>query len=187
MSHQIPAPKPRALYLAAQVDQASIAMISTAILDINSNDEYITKMAEIHGMTYNPKPITLYIDSYGGYVYQCMGLLSVMKNSKVPVHTVVTGCAMSCGFMIAITGHERYAYEKSTFMYHQASSGTFGKLKEMEEDIAETRRLQKMIEDHAVANTGLTRKQLRDNYDAKHDWFMNAKEALKYKVIDAII
>ena len=187
MSHNIPAPKPRALYLAAQVDQVSMGMISTAILDINSNDEYISKMAEIHGMIYNPKPIVLYIDSYGGYVYQCFGLLSVMKNSKVPVHTVVTGCAMSCGFMIAITGHERFAYEKATFMYHQVSSGTGGKLKEMEEDIIETKRLQKMIEDHAAANTGLTRKQLKENFDGKKDWFMNTKEALKYKVIDAII
>lgn len=187
MSHNIPAPKPRALYLSTQVDQASMGMISTAILDINSNDEYIAKMAEVHGMTYQPKPITIYIDSYGGYVYQCFGLLSVMKNSQVPVHTIVTGCAMSCGFMIAITGHERYAYEKATLMYHQVGSGTGGKLKEMEEDIIETRRLQKMIEDHAIANTGLTRKQLKDNYEAKKDWFMNTKEALKYKVIDGII
>lgn len=187
MSHNIPAPKPRTLYLSSQVDQSSMAMISTSILDINSNDEYISKMAEIHGMVYNPKPIQIYIDSYGGYVYQCFGLLSVMKNSKVPIHTIVTGCAMSCGFLIAISGHERYAYDKSTFMYHQVSSGAIGKAKEMEEEIIETKRLQKMIEDHTIANTGLTRKQLKDNYDAKHDWFMNAKEALKYKVIDAII
>lgn len=187
MSHTIPAPKPRALYLAAQVDQASMAMMSTAILDINSNDEYISKMCEVHGMTYEPKPIVIYVDSYGGYVYQCFGLLSVMKNSKVPVHTIVTGCAMSCGFMIAISGHERYAYEKATFMYHQVSSGTFGKLKEMEEDIVETKRLQKIVEDHALANTGLTRKQLKENFDGKKDWYMNTKEALKYKVIDAII
>ena len=64
---------------------------------------------------------------------------------------------------------------------------SYGKLKEMEEDLVETRRLQKMIEDHAIANTSLTRKQLKENYDAKHDWFMNVKDALKYKVIDAII
>ncbi len=68
MSHNIPAPKPRALYLSSQVDQSSMGMLSTAILDINSNDEYITKMADIHGMTYNPKPIVIHIDSYGGYV-----------------------------------------------------------------------------------------------------------------------
>lgn len=66
MSHNIPAPKPRTLYLSSQVDQSSMAMISTSILDINSNDEYISKMAEIHGMVYNPKPIQIYIDSYGG-------------------------------------------------------------------------------------------------------------------------
>ena len=27
----------------------------------------------------------------------------------------------------------------------------------------------------------------KDNYEAKKDWFMNTKEALKYKVIDGII
>ena len=72
-------------------------------------------------------------------------------------------------------------------MYHQVSGGTHGKIKEVEEDLIEAKRLQKMIEDHAIANTGLTRKQLKENYDAKHDWFMNTKDALKYKVIDAII
>jgi len=187
MSHNIPAPKPRVLYLASQVDQGSINTISSAIIDINTNDEYIAKLAEIHGMSYKPSPILLYVDSYGGYVYQCFGLLSIMKNSKIPIHTIVTGCAMSCGFLIAIAGHERYAYENATFMYHQVSGGGHGKVKEVEEDLIEAKRLQKMLEDHTIANTGLTRSQLKDNYEAKKDWYINTKEALKYKIIDGVI
>ena len=38
MSHNIPAPKPRVLYLASQVDQGSINTISSAIIDINTKE-----------------------------------------------------------------------------------------------------------------------------------------------------
>jgi ATP-dependent Clp protease protease subunit len=187
MALQIPIPKDRQLHFAQQVDQASINALTKAILEINEDDEYITKLSDVHGFTYNPKPIELYIDSYGGYAYQCLGLIGIMQNSKIPVHTIVTGCAMSCGFLIAITGHKRFAYQHSTFMYHQVSSGAVGKLKEMEEDIIETKRLQKFIEEHTLATTKLTEKELEKCYEQKKDWYFTSKQALKHGIIDSII
>lgn len=62
---QIPIPKERNLYLAKQVDQESINEITKAIIDINDDDADLIKLAELHGMVYKPKPIMLYIDSYG--------------------------------------------------------------------------------------------------------------------------
>lgn len=183
----LPIPKDRKLYLANQVDQASINQITKAIIDINEDDIYIKKLAEASGFKYESKPIELYIDSYGGLVYQCFGLLSVMKKSKIPVHTITTGCAMSCGFMIAITGHKRFCYEKATYMYHQVSSAAWGKAKDLEEEVVETVRLQKMIEDHTRENTKISKKQLKESYDNKKDWFMSSKEALKLGVVDEII
>jgi ATP-dependent Clp protease protease subunit len=90
----LPEPKERNLFLAKQVDQDSINQISKAIIAINEDDEYVSKIYNAHDFEYKPKPIKLYIDSYGGLVYQCMGLLGIMKASKIPVHTIVTGCAM---------------------------------------------------------------------------------------------
>ena len=187
MIQQLPIPKERNLYLAKQVDQASMNEISRAIIDINQSDEYLGKLAELHGMAYTPKPIKLFIDSYGGYVYQCMGLLGIMEKSETPVHTVVTGAAMSCGFIIAITGHRRFAYDKATFMYHQVSSGMWGKVKELEEDLEETKRLQAFIEEHTLEKTKMTRAMLDDNYKGKKDWFINSKQCLKLGIIDEII
>lgn len=184
---QLPIAKDRNLYLAKQVDQASINEISKAIIDINQDDEYLGKLAELHGMTYTPKPIKLYIDSYGGYVYQCLGLLGIMDKSVVPVHTIVTGAAMSCGFMIAIGGQKRFAYDTATHMYHQVSSVMWGKLKDMEEDLEETKRLQSIIEEHTLAHTKMTREMLDENYKGKKDWFITAKQALKLGIIDEII
>ena len=112
----LPAPKDRNLYLAKQVDQESINAITKSIVEICDNDEYITKLYALHDLTYIPKPIKLYIDSYGGQVYQCLGLLGVMKHAKTPVHTIVTGCAMSCGLLISISGQKRFGLPKSTYL-----------------------------------------------------------------------
>jgi ATP-dependent Clp protease protease subunit len=184
---QLPIAKERNLYLAKQVDQASINEISKAIIDINQSDEYLAKLVELHGMSYTPKPIKLYIDSYGGHVYQCFGLLGIMDKSEVPVHTIVTGAAMSCGFLIAITGHKRFAYDTATHMYHQVSTGFNGKSKDMEEDLEEVKRLQSILEEHTLARTKMSRAQLDENYKGKKDWYINAKQALKLGIIDEII
>jgi ATP-dependent Clp protease protease subunit len=180
-------PKERNLFFTKQFDQSSIADLTQSILEINRNDEYLRKLYAVYGLTYNPAPIKIYIDSYGGYVYQCFGLLSVMDNSKTPIHTIVTGAAMSCGFMMAIHGHKRFAMRNATLMYHQVSSGTGGKLKEMEEDVQETQRLQKRIMEMTVKRTKISLAKLEENFRIKHDWFMEADEALLNGVIDEIL
>ena len=156
----LPTPMNRNLFLAKQVDQASINELSKAIIAINEDDEFISKIYAAHDLSYLPKPIKLYVDSYGGYVYQCFGLLGIMKASKAPIHTIVTGCAMSCGFLISIAGHKRFGYPKSTYLYHQVSGGVIGKAKDMEEDVIETMRLQKMLEDHTLEFKKITAKRL---------------------------
>lgn len=187
MAITIPQPKERNLYLAKQVTQESINDISKAIIDINENDELLKKIYAVHDLTYTPKPIKLYIDSYGGYVYQCLGLLGIMEKSQVPVHTIVTGCAMSCGFLISVAGHKRLGYSGSTYLYHQVSSAVWGPVKQMEEDVIETKRLQKIIEKHTLRYTNISKETLKSVYQRKIDWFIDSKEAIKLGIIDEII
>jgi ATP-dependent Clp protease, protease subunit len=184
---KIPEQKERNLFFAEQVDQKSMVELTRQIIEINEYDDYMDDFYKINELTYVRKPIKIYIDSYGGYVYQCFGLLSVIEASKTPVHTIVTGCAMSCGFMILISGHKRFGYELSTPLYHQVSNGFHGKLKDMEEDYIETKRLQDMIEAIVLRKTKIGRKKLDKIYTRKIDWTMNAEEAIKFGVIDEII
>jgi len=183
----LPSPKDRRLLFNKDVTQDTIGDLSKQILDIDDDDAYISKIYETHGMTYVPSPIQVYIDSYGGRVYQCFGLLGIISNCNTPVHTIVTGCAMSAGFVISITGHKRFAYEKATFMYHQLYGFTDGKLKDMTEQIVESERLMKVIEEHVLSHTKINATKLKEVFDAKLDWYLNAKEAIKYGVIDHII
>lgn len=183
----LPEPKKRNLYLAKQVNQDTINAITKEIIDINEDDELIKKLYSAYDLLYKPKPIKLYVDSYGGAVYQCLGLLGVMDRSKVAIHTIVTGCAMSCGFLIAISGHKRFAYEGSTYLYHQVSTGFGGKVREMEEDFEETVRLQERIEEIVLFKTNITPKQLDKVYKRKTDWIIDSKKALKLSVVDELI
>ena len=183
----LPRPKDRNLYLPDQVTQKTMNSLTKAIIDINEHDAHIKKVYSIYGAKYKPSPIKIYIDSYGGQVYQCFGLLGVMDKSKTPIHTIVTGAAMSCGFMILISGHKRFGYSLSTPLYHQVSTGFYGKIQDMEESLKETKRLQKKIEEITLDRTRITEKELKKILRKKIDWYMNAEEALKLGVIDEII
>lgn len=72
-------------------------------------------------------------------------------------------------------------------MYHQISSLKYGKLKEIEEDVIEAKRLQEMIEKFTVTHTKISIDRLKEVYETKQDWYLNAEEALKYGIIDEII
>jgi ATP-dependent Clp protease protease subunit len=183
----LPIPKERNLYLPKQVDQASMNDLTKGIIDINENDEHLHKLYNVYGIDYTPTPIKIYIDSYGGAVYQCFGLIGVMEKSTTPIHTIVTGAAMSCGFMILINGHKRFAYQHATPLYHQVSSGFYGKVKDMEEKLEETKRIQSKIEEMTIRLTKISKKKLSDILKNKIDWYMTTEEALSLGVIDEVI
>jgi len=187
MSSTLPKPKFRTLYLPEQVNQESMNKLTKAIIEINNSDAYLQKLYGINDIEYVPKPIEIYIDSYGGAVYQCFGLLGVMDKSLTPVHTIVTGAAMSCGFMILISGHKRFGYEMSTPLYHQVSSTSRGKVQDLEENLQETKRLQKKIEEITLQRTTISKKKLKEILKNKVDWYMTAQEALALGVIDEIV
>ena len=183
----IPSPQARKLYLAAQVNQKSMNDLTKAIIKINEHDRLLEKLYPAFNLKYVASPIEIYIDSYGGAVYQCMGLLGVMEKSQTPIHTIAVGAAMSCGFMILISGHKRLGYRHSTPLYHQVSTGFWGKVKDMEESLEEAKRLQKKIENITLERTKITKSKLKEVLKNKVDWYMSADEALDLGVIDEII
>lgn len=184
---QLPIPSMRKITFSKDVTQESIESITKEILRINESDEYLANLYKIHDITYTPKPIEIYIDSYGGYVYQILGLLNIIGNSKTKVHTIVTGCAMSCGFMLLISGHKRFGYKLSTGLYHSVSSGHSGAVQDLQERLEETQRLQRILEELTLEKTKISAKKLNKIKKRKIDWFMDSKEMLKLNVIDEII
>ena len=184
---QLPRPKTRKLFFGKQVDQETIEDLSKDIVLINENDRELEKLYSIYDLEYIAKPIEIFIDSYGGYVYQVFGLVGIIEKSVTPIHTICTGAAMSCGFIMLIHGHKRFCYEHGTPLYHQVSSGFSGKVQDMEEELEEINRIQNKIEEMTIRKTKIEKKALDENRKTKVDWYFTAEEALKLKVVDVVI
>ncbi|HOS16624.1 MAG TPA: ATP-dependent Clp protease proteolytic subunit [Bacteroidales bacterium] len=177
----------RNLYLSKEVNQSSIEELVKNIIKINEEDERHQKIYDFYKFPYERPPIKIYLDTYGGLLYQTFGLVSVMESSKTPIHTIVTGCAMSAGFIILISGHRRFAYKMSTPLYHQASTILIGEVKNVADSYIEAKRVQYMMEKIVVKKTRITRLKLRDIYNLKKDWYMTSSEAKRLGVVDEII
>ena len=72
------------------------------------------------------KPIKIFIDSPGGDLVATFTMINAIKLSKTPVYTINIGAAYSGGFFIFLAGHKRFAYELSSFLFHEGSTGTSG-------------------------------------------------------------
>ena len=131
------------------------------------------------------KPIRIYIDSPGGSLTDTLTVIDAIKLSKTPVYTICVGCAYSGGFFIFISGHKRYCYPNSTFLYHEGSTangGDAGKFRNFAEFYDKQLEILKQI---TVSNTNID-EELYEKH-RRDDWWMLASEALDLGVCDEIL
>lgn len=138
----------------------------------------------------NPaEPIHMYVNSPGGSVYDGLAVYDVMQFVKCPVYTYVTGMAASMGSFIAQAGEpgHRYLLPRSITMIHQPSSGTSGKVSDMEISLIEGLRIKKeMTELYVKHNSkGTTFEQFTTLLD--RDKWLTAPMALDLGLADKII
>jgi ATP-dependent Clp protease protease subunit len=136
------------------------------------------------------KDIEIVLDSYGGYIYHGLALISKiesLRESGYKIITTVNSVAMSMGFMILLCGSERRGLIHSRIMCHQPSSASWGTLQDMEESVEETTELWDRMKDLIIKYTKITDSQLEDMKSRKYDWFMWSEEAIRLGVIDHII
>jgi|TARA_R110001583_G_scaffold76173_1_gene208855 ATP-dependent Clp endopeptidase proteolytic subunit ClpP len=129
--------------------------------------------------------IFLHINSYGGSVFAGFSAVDYIKNSEVPVTTIIDGCAASAATMMSVVGEHRMMNEHSFMLIHQLSAGSWGKYEELKDDMANNDLLMKTIKDIYKAHTKIPQKELAKML--KHDLWWNAKTCLKYGLIDEII
>ena len=135
------------------------------------------------------QPINMYIKSPGGSVYDGLAVYDVMQYIKCPVHTYVAGMAASMGSFIAQAGApgHRYLLPRSVTMIHQPSSGTRGKVTDMEIDLKEGIRLKKELTELYVKHNskGVTYERFVELLD--RDKWLTAPEAIELGLADNIV
>ncbi len=134
------------------------------------------------------EPITFYINSPGGVVTAGMAIHDTMKMISSPVHTICMGLAASMGSILLSAGTKghRSIYPSGEVMIHQPSiGGVFqGKSVDIEitaRQIAKTKEIGAKI---LAENCGQTFEKVMKDFD--RDYWMDAKEALAYGIVDKI-
>ena len=131
--------------------------------------------------------ISLYINSPGGSVYDGMAIYDTMQLIKPDVATYGIGLQASMGAFLLSSGAKgkRYCLPHAKVMIHQPSSGTRGKVTDMEIDLRESLEVKEMLAKILAKNTG--QKLAKVKGDMERDYWMSPDEALKYGLIDEVI
>lgn len=135
--------------------------------------------------------INIYLSTFGGYIYDMFSIYDEIKKltQEYEVNIYCVGKIMSAGtiIMLATDLEHRFAYPNTTFMYHTLSSYNWGKIKDMEEDIEENKRLHKLMWTIFKNNTEIPEDKLDDVYKCKKDWYITADQAKKFKIVSKIV
>ena len=185
------------IYLKGDVDDEMWQTLVDKINEIRSADDDISdqNIASLMSIGIQARivrpPINIYLTTYGGYIYEMLAIYDEIKalTKEYVVNIYCTGKIMSAGtiIMLATDLEHRFAYPNTTFMYHTLSSYTCGKIKDMEENVDEIKRLHKMMWNIYKENTAIPEEKLDEIYKCKKDWYISADQAKKYKIISKIV
>ena len=133
----------------------------------------------------DPRSIFLHINSYGGSVFAGFSSVDYITSCKVPVTSVIDGCAASAATIMSVTANHRQMNRHAYMLIHQLSSGMWGKYQAMQDKMENCDRFMKMIIDIYEEHTKIPKKEL--SKILKHDLWWDADTCLKYGLIDEII
>tara|TARA_Y100001938_G_C8008208_1_gene388514 strand:- start:214 stop:846 length:633 start_codon:yes stop_codon:yes gene_type:complete len=169
------------IYFYSEVTRPKILALNKSIKNLEIN---MMNKANALQTTYFGD-IFLHINSYGGSVFAGFSAVDYIKNSEVPVTTIIDGCAASAATMMSVVGEHRLMHEHAFMLIHQLSAGSWGKYEELKDDMANNELLMKTIKDIYTKHTKIPQKELAKML--KHDLWWNAKTCLKYGLVDEII
>jgi ATP-dependent Clp protease protease subunit len=133
------------------------------------------------------KDITVYINSPGGSVSAGMAMIDTMNFIKPTVSTVCVGMAASMGAMLLAAGAKgkRYTLPNSRVMIHQPMTGVEGQASDIAITAEQIIKSKNRLIDMLVEATGQKRDKIEQDMD--RDYWLEANEAKKYGIVDAII
>lgn len=136
----------------------------------------------------NPdKDVQLYINSPGGVITAGMSIYDTMQFIKPDVATMCLGQAASMGAVLLASGAEgkRYALPNSRVMIHQPLGGFQGQATDIEIHAREILHARERLNEVLAHHTGQPMDRIKR--DTERDYFMSAKEATEYGVIDDVL
>ena len=135
--------------------------------EVNEHTANIVVAQLLHLAQVDPEAdISLYINSPGGSVYDGLAIYDTMNFIKPDVATYGIGLQASMGAFLLSSGTKgkRFCLPHAKVMIHQPSSGTRGKVTDMEIDLKETLEMKEMLAKIMAKDTGQKRKTISREY-----------------------
>ena len=157
------------------------------VVDDKSAKEVVTKLLLLDA----DKPgeeIKFYINSPGGVVTSGMVIYDTMRMLRSPVSTICMGLAASMGSILLSGGvkGKRFIFPHGEVMIHQPSLGGSiqGVSSDLEIQAIQTKKVKELGAKILAENCGKTMQQIMKDFD--RDYWMDAKEAIEYGIVDAL-
>ncbi|KAJ4850336.1 ATP-dependent Clp protease proteolytic subunit 5 [Turnera subulata] len=133
------------------------------------------------------KDIVMYVNSPGGSVTAGMAVFDTMRHIRCDVSTVCVGLAasMAAFLLSAGTKGKRYSLPNSRIMIHQPIGGGQGQTADIKIQVSEVMHHKVTLGAYLAYHTGQSVERV--NQDTERDFFMSAKEAKEYGLIDEVI
>lgn len=164
----------REIYLMGQIDTDSAANLILQLKHLENQDP--------------DAEITIYINSPGGTVSDCLAVYDVMQTVSCPIRTVCIGTAASCGAILFAAGNSREMLPHSQIMIHDpmiAGEGLTGSAGHLKDQIQNLMNIRKIIGDILAKHTGKTAEEIFEK--TKTDSWFTADEAVEFGLADHII
>lgn len=162
----------RIIFLTGEINDAVADLIVAQLIFLEGKD--------------SAKDISLYINSPGGSVSAGLAIYDTMNYIKCDVSTICIGMAASMGAFLLSSGTKgkRFALPNSKVMIHQPLGGAQGQASDIAIQAEEILRTKKRLNSILAENTGQDLSKIE--FDTDRDFYMTAKEAEKYGIVDKI-
>jgi len=133
------------------------------------------------------REISLYINCPGGAIYPGLAIYDTMQLIRAPISTIAVGWTASMGTVLLAAGTKgrRYALPHATIHMHPAGGGMQGYAPDVEIQAKELLRVQRLLQELLARHTGQPIERIIHDFD--RDYYMDAKGAIEYGIIDEIL
>jgi ATP-dependent protease ClpP protease subunit len=169
------------VYFYADVDDKSALDFIKAL---RSAEKYAMKTAIDLNLPIGTIGVNIRINSYGGTVHSGFACMDAIKSCKVPTTTIVEGVAASAATFLSTAGTMRKITPNSFMLIHQLSSGMWGKMEDLEDEMINLKlimsRIRKVYED----TTKLKKSDIKEIL--KKDMWWDADKCVECGLVDRI-
>ncbi|MBE6159075.1 MAG: ATP-dependent Clp protease proteolytic subunit [Firmicutes bacterium] len=164
--------KDRIIFLTGEINNTISSIIVSELLYLDS---------------INHDDISLYINSPGGEITSGLAIYDTMNFIKSDVKTICVGLCASMGAFLLSSGKKgkRYSLKNSEIMIHQPLGGAEGKATDIQIAADHIMKTKDKMNKILAKNTNQALKKILKDTEA--DYYMNAKEAKEYGLIDELI